>query len=262
MQKIDAEMKLVIELKNKTPVELVDLTNSLACLAAEYNKHIIATQAKIEAKNIKLYVKEVRSGSVITELVALAPTLLPLYEYSQTVLSFAQHIKDWKEFLLGANSQPPSDTDKNTLQNISGILEPVAKDVGSELNIGALTINGGTVALNFNISSVDANAIQNRCNRLLEEIKEPIAGLHRQVALSLHQTRNEIGQNVSGDKAIIQTISDKPVRLAFEHESTKQYILDVDRMYHKAFIVDVIVETVQDKPVLYKVKHIHDAIDV
>ena len=68
---------LTVNIKNRQPVELVDFAQSMISLGAEYSDYIASSQNHLVSDEIKLYIKEIRPGSIITELVALAPTLMP-----------------------------------------------------------------------------------------------------------------------------------------------------------------------------------------
>lgn len=257
----DGEMKLVVEIKNTTPMELTDLVGSLAAVALEYRSSVEYSRTKLDLKKVKLYLKDVRSGSVITELVALAPGLLPFVEYGESILEFSEYLKSWKEWLIGDRKEPPAPVTKNTMKNISEIMEPVAKDHGAQMNIRSITAKGD-VHVHLHINSTEANAIQNRCNKLIDEMKEPVTGWHYGLTMYLYQARNEIGEKVTGDKAIIESISTSPVKLMFQSEEIKQQILEEDHPFAKAFIVDVLVGTVRDKPVTYTVGRLLQAIDL
>jgi hypothetical protein len=89
-----------------------------------------------------------------------------------------------------------------------------------------------------------------------------INGLHENVIMRLYQTRND-SESKSGNKAIIERISDKPVKLVFEESSMKKLVLeDSDNIFSYAYLVDVDVQTVEGVPRLYKVINIHDKLDL
>lgn len=258
---MNSEIRLTIEIRNKRPVELADLAKSMIALADEYRGFLSTLEADIKADEIKLYVKEIRPGSIIQELVAMAPFALPLFEYTKTVIDFTTHLKDLYEWYKGEGSTKPEDTDKSSLQNLSNIIDPVAKDNGSQINIGALYINGNPT-VTFGMSSVEANAVQNAIRKELDSRKEPITGIYEQVVMYWAQARNNTN-NKSGDKARIESIFDGDVKVRFATELLKKQMLhDEPFPFKKAFVVDVAVETIQDKPVLYKVLRLHEALDL
>ncbi|WLF84842.1 hypothetical protein [Moraxella sp. ZY210820] len=95
----------------------------------------------------------------------------------------------------------------------------------------------------------------------MENLKEPISAYQYQVVLYFSQAR---GDNKKGDKGIIEFISKKEVKVAFDSQELKsRMIIDVDyNIFDKAYIVDVKVQTVNDKPILYTITDFHEAIDL
>ena len=257
---MDSDMKLKIEIKNSRPVELTDLTSSLNSLADEYKRQLAIKESNVDSENIKLYVKEIKSGSIITELVALAPYALPFVDNAKTILEYAEYLKGWYEFLIGKGEQP-APAEKRTLQNLTEILEPIAKDNGSQINIGALNIQGDVV-VTLNMDYMQANAAQNFARRKLDELKEPVTGKHSKVLMYWWQARNEIGSK-SGDRAKIESLFDGAVKVEFDNDAIKHaMLLEEPHPFKKAFVVDVTVETVGGKPALYKVTKLHESFDL
>lgn len=253
------EVKLSIEIKNTHPVELADLTQSLNSLAAEYKSFLSQSQVDIDPEKIKLYVKEIKAGSIITELTPYLVYTLPLFEYSATIISYAEHLKTVYDFLLGKNKEP-LEVVKNTLQNASNILEPVAKDSGAQMNIGAVNVNGD-ITVNVKLDSLEANAIQNFAKREMEKLKEPDTGIHSRVLMYLYQARNDLASQ-AGDRTIIESISTSAIKTIFLNDRIKSKILhDEPNPFKKGFIVDVSVETIQGIPKVYKVIDLYDTVD-
>ena len=97
------EALLTIEIKNKSPVELADFTQSLLSLSEEFRRHIEAQEPEIFAADVRLYVKEVRPGSIIADIVALSPQALQLISYSAAVVNFYKFVKASYDYLSGAS---------------------------------------------------------------------------------------------------------------------------------------------------------------
>lgn len=145
------DAKLTIKIKNNRPVELLDLTESLLSLG-EY-KRFIAANPDAGAQNVRLYVKEIRAGSIVADLVALvavgAPMALPYMGNAVTILDFAGYLRDSYEYLIGNRPDKRAELQKADYTNLSKLIEPVAKDNGSQINITAT--DGGNVHINFGI---------------------------------------------------------------------------------------------------------------
>lgn len=253
-------MKLTIEINNKCPVELTDLAKSMLSLGDEYRRFLATHDAHIEADDVKLYIKEIRSGSIIQELVAMAPYALPFVEHANTIVSFAEHLKTMYGWFSGKSNDKPKNIEKTTLQNLNSIIEPVARDNGSQANFAAVNVQGDFV-VNVNITSTEANAAQNAIKRELEAMREPVTGIHEQVVMYWAQARNQ-PESQSGDKAMIESIYKSAVRVRFANDNLKMKILyDEPHPFNKAFVVDVAVEAIDAKPVLYKVLALHEVLE-
>src|SRR5660397_48818 len=98
---METKMKLVIEIKNQHPVELIDVAQSMLGVGSEYQNYIARYASHIGADGAKLYVKEVRSGSIITELVALAPFALPLIDHADSIIEYGGYLKVAYDWLSG-----------------------------------------------------------------------------------------------------------------------------------------------------------------
>lgn len=247
---------LTVNIRNKQPVELVDFAQSMISLGAEYSDFIADSQNHLVSDEIKLFIKEIRPGSIITELVALAPTLMPFAEHANTVIDFTSHLRSCIDYLKGDGSKPEK-LDKNTLTRVSKFVEPVAKDSGAILQLDASN-NSGTITVNIN--SMEANAIQNKVTKEIDKINEPVVGLHKKVVLYWTQTRAD---NKKGYKAIIESISLKEVKVIFDNDEIQyEMIHGEEQLYEKAYIVDVYVETVKDRPAAYRIQKFHESIDL
>lgn len=248
----NAEARFTIEIKNSKPIELTDLTQSLLGIADEFVRHIELRDPEAAAADVKLYVKEIRSGSIIADIVAISPQLLQGISYSTSVITFSKYLKGAYDYLCGKSDDSP-EIDKASYQNLSKILEPIAKDSGSQLNLG--TVNGNVF---ITLNSTDANAAQNAARRLVRDLQEPSNKLHEKVLLYWYQARAD-ATSTAGDKGIIESISTRPVKVICATDTIKlQMILNEENPFKGAFVVDVMVETIKNKPALYKILNLHE----
>ena len=259
---MDNKVKLIIELKNKEPVDLIDLARSMLSVGDEYKRFIAKYElGYADADGVRLYIKQIHNGSIITELVALAPYALPFMEHANTVIDYSTHLKNVYEWFIGKSDKKPDDIEKTTLENLSTIIEPIAKDHASQINFGALNIQGDFV-VNIHINSTEANAAQNAIRRELDSMKEPITGIHEGVVMYWVQARNQPDSSKAGDRAKIESIYRGDLKVRFPTHTLKTKMLyEEPYPFKKAFIVDVAVETINEKPALYKVLELHDIID-
>jgi len=252
---IDFNNKLEITIQNKKPVILTDLSLSLLSVTQQYQRFLESETTDDYQPSTELYIKEVRSGSIVVELVALSMPIVPLVweggPLSQWVTQ-GQSILNW--FIAKSNT-PPKKMAKNDLKQWNSILEPVARDQGSQLNF--TVSDGGKVINQLIINSQDANTAQNRILKELAVLDDPDEHKHKRKIMVWYQTKFDT-QSHTGDKAIIEAISKKAVKVIFENNAVKESILKGDDRYSKpwhklAYIVDVEVQTINGVPKLYTV---------
>ncbi|MDQ6801579.1 MAG: hypothetical protein M3041_12150 [Acidobacteriota bacterium] len=260
------DIRLTVEIKNEDPVALDDFVKSFRGLADEFELFVQTrdTVSVPRSEEVQLYVQEIRSGSIIAVLHAMAPlaagAVLPLLQDSNTIIQFGGYLKSAYEYLTGKRKEKPAEVvTKLELENFAKIVEPVAKDNASQMNVNT-TINGN-VYQSFTINWTEANAAQNKVRRDIEEMKEPVTGMHDKVAMYFEQAKADPA-STTGDRAVIESISSRPVKVVFRSEAVKAgALLATENPFTRVFVADVVVETVHGKPALYKVTEIHESFD-
>jgi len=255
------DIRLIIEIKNKQPLELLDLTRSLVSVASQFNSYVERYGDSKENREAKLYVKEIRSGSVILELIEMATVgVLPFIENMSTVVGFAKHVKTAYDFFLGKSDKKP-DMNVADYKELSQIVNPIANDNGSQLNIST-TINGN-VELHLHLSSLESNAIQNVFQKELKQLKAPEVAddIQTNVLLTWYQARNDMKSSI-GNKGTIESLSSKPMNIVFDNDSLKEKMLHGDNPFTTVFVVDVKMQYVNGKLVAYKVVNLHDTFEI
>ena|SRR3990167_1897177 len=251
---IDINRKLEITINNQNPVSLKDLSLSLLSFNHQFNRFIESETDSADLGS-ELLIKEVRKGSIVIELVSLASPIVPLLWEGGTLLQWSKVVQDICGWLLGKVKTQPKTLTKQDLQEWNKFVEPVAKDHGSQININVS--DGGTVINHFSINSTEANAIQNEISRKIELLDQPEDHIHRQKVMYWYQAKFD-PQSETGNKAIIDDISRKALKVLFENNAVKESMLHPSDTFTKqwhelAYVVDVEVQTVRGEPKIYKV---------
>lgn len=168
---VQGRERLVVTIRNERPVALTDLTLSLLAVGHQFETFIESELPNDSSVKAELLVKEVRSGSIIVELFAQSLPIAPLLWEGGSLLqwaSFAQSVLTW---LLGKVDKAPRTLTKHDLRQWHSILEPVAKDNGSQMNF--TVSDGGTVINQVFINSQEAGAAQNRIMREMGVLEDP-----------------------------------------------------------------------------------------
>ena len=153
-----AEAKLTVYIENKNPIKIIDFTESFESLGNEYYKFLSEhSEFKLNAET-KLYVKEIKTGSIITVLSDLTPMVIPFIEHSNSVIEFTKFLKKGFNYFLGKKEEKPKELDLKDCNNFNNIIKPVAKDNGSNVTFTG-DFNFGEVTVNMNFNSIEA-----KCN--------------------------------------------------------------------------------------------------
>ena len=257
------DIRLVIKITNNKPIELLDLTKSLVAFVNQFDSYVSENGQRKEDREAKLYVKEIKSGSVIFELVEFASkTAIPFLENANIIIGFAGYLKKAYDFYKGDQSDSSIVYSNSDCKELSQIINPVANDNGSQINISA-TINNNTENT-FVITSMEANALQNILEKAIKQNKSPELddSIKKKVLLKWWQTRSDIKAK-SGNKGVIDELSEKPMSILFEDETLNEEMLHGDYNPNETvFVVDVKLQTVGGKLAAYKVVKFHEALDI
>lgn len=265
----EAAPALTIQFKNTRPIEVGDFADSLYAVANEYKRFVETKNSNVaEAPEFRLFVKEMREGSIVAVLEALPSAndmvvyatagiaALPSITQVNDIYDFAGHLKSSFDYLLKAVGKRPA-LNKTSLENISSIVEPTAKDPGSKIIINVTGNNNNVMVLDA--SSLDSNAVQNASKRELKNLALPAQESHERVILTWYQVRKDSSDK--GDRAIIESIDDRPYKCVFQNETVKAAILaDAENLFKFAYYVDVMVERIRGKIICYKIMGLYDKI--
>jgi hypothetical protein len=152
--------KLTVEIKNKSPIELQDLAESFLSLSNQYKKFALSRPETKLPHEAKLFIKEIKTGSIIVDLITYSPLLLPVITDTNTLLAFCDYLKKAYDYFLGKNDSKPEKIDKTDCKELSSIINLVAKDNGSQIN---LTYNqNAPLQISININSTEVSLIHKR----------------------------------------------------------------------------------------------------
>lgn len=250
---------LTITLKNSAPVELITLADSLDALGKQYISFAAATGFEPVPGNIRLYIDELKTGSIVAVLKEIADQAAFWQDHQAVLAAFAGNLNDLILFFAGL--KPTKDTTDITridAENIARITEPVAKDGGAQLII-QVTGSNNTILIQNNYTSERARAAQEGVRRFLGPAL-PSQGIFENELLFLHQVRDEVRAK-AGDKGIIEKFSQKAVKLIFTSDESKRLVLEEPLPFKKAFLVSGQISTVRGEPAVYKIYTVHAVID-
>jgi len=255
------DIRLQICIENTEPIELLDLTSSLISLNNQYVSYVKKNTVDNVSSNAKLYIKEIRNGSTILELVELAViTMIPYAENVNTIVGFARYCKMVFDYLIGGVGSKP-ELSISDYRDFSNIVNPVVADRGAIMNIG--TVVNGDLSVSFMADNIKSNALQNYAKREIETMRATeLAGVHLDVLMTWDQASGNIKNNTKNKGVIDGIYPDLALKILFDDERMKKKILHGDENpLITVYRVDVKVETSQGKPVAYRVIKLHETFE-
>lgn len=247
------EHSLIVEYKNKRPIELTTLTASLSAIGDQF-KRFVADHRGVDAET-RLFVHEIRPGSIIAELVELGKAADDLWEARDYIAPFLPVLKDAVDAILHL-TPAAKQLDRPTIKNIANIVGPITVDNGSQLNL--IDNRGGNVTNNFFVTPPQATTIANNALHLLNS-QFPEEQRFSNEPMVLFQLR-DAPPGKSGDLGVIDRFSPRPFKLVFSSDMVKHAILHENgHPFEQVFWVSGIVKTAGGTIVAY---HVIDLVEV
>ncbi|RAX57412.1 hypothetical protein CCZ01_06125 [Helicobacter monodelphidis] len=198
----------------------------------------------------EIYIKEVRKGSIIIELIqVILAGSLPFAENANSIISFIEKINKYKTMLLSSNKEriiQEKDIDKSAIKELDTIANAISNNPNANIQIN--TFNN----CSFSLDSQESTQIQKNSQQYLSDSHSNEDKSRSQIVsnalISFVQTNTK---SKKADKAICEKISKKEVKTFIENTEVKKNILKNPYKYN--FIVDLEVQYKDNKPTLYTI---------
>lgn len=266
---------LTSKIDTDEPVELRDFVGAFTSLANEFERYVDTTYSEVKS-DPKMYVREVRSGcieaDIFTGLVAVAATAIT---HMDQILILEDFVKRWgQRFSFLSKGEVPEGELETTkeLKDWADAAQSIASDPigGHRLEVAHFEDGERKIRASFRFTASEARTALENIEDRKKLLNKPDTETHKRVLLVF--TRSDVNDakpgKRSGELVKIENISEKPMPLVYgseiAEEQIKHEIRDADdNVYHKGFIVDVIVKVANGgKPVAYSVTDLHQIIDI
>lgn len=256
---------LLVHIKPSKPIEINEFTSSLNAVSNLFTSYVQKNGSCDEQAQAKLYVEKVQEGSIIVYLTELvSSSILPFIENANLIFEFATFIKNTCDYYIHGKGEKEELT-ISECNDFNNMLNMVAGDNKGEMEIGAVVKGrGNNILVGCTLNYTDCNAGQNQFKKEADRLKAlaPVSEKYSRQLMTIYQLRSDMG-NDAGNRAIIEGISKKKVAVVFETDELKERILNSDCNPVKyAFLVDVEVQTVNERIGAYKVLALHDTIEI
>ena len=264
-----AEAHIEIYIDVEEPIELDDFVTAFTSLSLSYRRYMRHAYPD-SSDDAHIFVKQVRQGSIIADLIPAATSLIGHMDQVLIVEQFIRAYGDrlGKYFYPGGRAVEPTKTE---LDGFMDQVAAIAKSKNGKGTIRAVTFEDGErlikAAVEFNVATA-VTAIK-EIEDHKKELDATSSADHERVLMTFK--RSDIGSSDvgvrSGERVIIEDISEKDFALIYASNLAEQKIKDqmrntAENIYHKGFVVDVNVATRRGRPVAYSVTHLHSIIDL
>jgi len=249
--------KLVVHFKYSTPLELNEFASAMAALGDNF-KHNLESDPLRYPYEGSLYIKEIRPGSIIVDLFSYAPIVLASAEHVGTVITYASKLKGMVEYFLDKRKPKPPITRADCLQ-VAEVMKPIARDEAAQINVNVVNTGNGTVINHIHLDSRGAQKVIRSAMNEKNILEQPVPAEFKSVVLRFYQARNKT-KTKTGDRGIIENISKSHVKLQFVNDKAKDKIIkEKGNPFQRLYLVDVRVDKVENRPVLYKIMAVHNS---
>ncbi|MFC4172656.1 hypothetical protein ACFOYU_11385 [Microvirga sp. GCM10011540] len=264
VKKSRAYLSLTLDLKE--PVEIEEFAKVFAGLSGMFDDFLKAEHPEMRG-TANLYVREVRRGSIIADLVPTIPDMVGYMDNVLVVLGFgALFSKRVRGFVTG---QWMDKATKSQLDHVTNAITAVATDPTGSAKLETIVLreDGEKRELIASFTSQEARSAvqtiedQRRSLDTKEGVDEPrVLLLFERPAKSVSGTGKR-----TGEAAVIEKISTKPLPVIYASDmaqrSIKQAFQD-ENVFKLGFVVDVNVERRNGRPVAYRVINLHQVIEL
>lgn len=266
VEKIEGrDTSLLVHIEYSKPIELQDFVTSMEAIGGLFCDFAAKNGQYREMTQAKLYVEKIENGCIDIFLCeAVSAGLLPFVENINIIFEFASYVKTVAEYYLSRKGSKPS-LEMQEAKNFRDMLEVPANDNKGVMTIGAITKGDNTNVFNnctFNFQG--SNSFQNQIEKDIEKMKsaQPSGNVFKRQLMTIYQIRGDMSSN-TGNKAVIDAITPKKLNVVFETDELKRKILNSEENpIRKAYLVDVVLMTVEGRQTAYKVTALHDVIDL
>ena len=264
------------------PIELIEMTLAFQALGKDYKKflsdRVRSEGGKIGDDDVKLYVTKIESNCILAELAgasSIVGAYFSLLDYQNIFIEYVRNFGSVVQYFIGlSQKESPSAADiectKAGAQVIADVMAVVANSregsVCLRARAGSETAEGHKVYAEIEISS--AEAVQARRGALIaQKVLDFRDGTeYRNVLMYFQRTSTDIAKSDgrTDDKAVIATISSKPLPVYFASTLDQERINDLKddpsaNPFKSAYRVDVNVEVDRKgSPRYYRVIHLHE----
>jgi len=259
---------ITVTLDISEPVEICDFAGLFAGLGGQFDAYLRDKHPDLKGK-AQMYVKEVRQGSIVADLIPSIPDLIGLMDDVVIVAAFASLFSKRVRALISGAFVPGAK--KSDIKELNETIQAVAHDKDGTMRVESIRYEDGAWKKTLEIQFDTKEA-----RRAVETLAAQKASLdetervdHARVLMTFERSsKSDINVNQpTGERVVIEEISPNPKALIYASDLAEQIIKHEiresdDNIYKKGFVVDTNVRSRQGRIVAYAITHVHQVIDL
>jgi len=268
-----AQAHIILTIETRRAIELGDFVGVFTGVASQYDRFIRENHPDL-SPDARIYVQEIRKGSIVADLVtsiaATAPLVLHAMDQVLVVDQFVERFRARlsKYFQPGGKDESAS---KSDLRDFMDSVQAIANDPDAHAAVESAVFEDGKKQVRAALTFDTQQARQAR--QQIEEhsrLLERTSGADRERVLMIFTQSNikspEVGKR-TGERVVIDSISARELPLIYAsnlaEQRIKHEITEADEnVFKRGFVVDANVELREGKPVAYRVTQVHQVIDL
>lgn len=262
---------ITLTINNFQPIELNAFVRAFTSIAKEYQETVNASN-DFEGE-AEIFVKEVRSGSIVADLLPVVASTLPIIAtHAEQVWLAIEFVEKWKDRITKlASGIVPENFSRSDLRTFAGAVEAIARDPQASSNLEVATFEDGKrqVKAAFKFRSTEAKAVEKTIEGEYRRLEAERDDNHSRVLMIF--TRSDVGDapkdKRSGERVIIPQISEKDLPIMYASDLAEQRVKHEireadDNIFKKGFSVDVSVLYRNARPMVYRILNVHEVVDL
>jgi hypothetical protein len=262
---------ITLTINNSQPIELNAFIRAFTSIAKQYQDTVDGNpdfQGEAE-----IYVKEVRAGSIIADLLPIVASTVPIIAtHAEQVFLAIEFVEKWKDRITKlASGIVPDNFTRSELKTFAGAVEAIARDPDASSTLEVATFEDGKrqVKAAFKFRASEAKAVEKTIEAEYRRLEAESDDTHLRVLMIF--TRSDIGDapkdKRSGERVVIPQISDKDLPIIYASDLAEQRVKHEireadDNIFKKGFSVDVSVLYRSSRPLVYRILNVHEVVDL
>lgn len=255
---------LLFKITHSKPIEVGDFVATMNSLGYLFENFVKEHADSKEGRKAKLYVEKIEHGCIEIFLQeVISACAIPFIENFNPVMCFAEYLgTQVRNAIAGKNETRLSISE---LKALAGLFAINAKDTQGNTEFAAISRANPNVVFNgctFNFG--ESNIAQNQIKHTIEEKEqeEPYETISKNQLMYIRQMRGDMGTN-AGNRARIDALCERDLPVFFDTTQLKKEILaSAENPTLQAYIVDVVLQTIDGKPTSYKVVALHEVFPI